>query len=503
LYVGSDVLGPRRASATRVPIGALPGLGEDGRGHRRGPAPAPGAAAGRPVRATTPAGPDAERAYLRQIARTSLLTREAEIDLGERIATGERTIACEALGSAPGVRYVLALEEHLESGAVRARDLVQIESDDPAGEDSARRRLLNGVARVRALVRARETASRTDRKSRRGHDDALRAAVADLGLGPACVTDVVKQLEQMRERQQRLRTQTAPRERTVRVKKVATDPAACRELKRLERDAGMSATVLDEVLKAIRVAQQQVYAAKRVLIESNLRLVATIARRYRNRGLELADLIQEGNLGLMRAVDRFDHRRGYRFSTCAKWWIRKAITYAIADRARTIRIPVDVVAAIDKVKLAARRLVHDLGREPEVDDLAEHLRLPPERVERLVGMIAGVARDPLSFETPAGDEDDRTLGETIKDESAVDPLTEACTRRMCRAARSALAALDPRELRVLCMRFGIDTSSDHTLEEIGSHLSVTRERVRQIEAKALAKLRCSPAAPTLRACYDA
>src|SRR5262249_58177688 len=174
-----------------------------------------------------------------------------------------------------------------------------------------------------------------------------------------------------------------------------------------------------------------------------------------------------------------------------------------ADRARTIRIPVDVVAAIDKVKLATRRLAHDLGREPEVDDLAAHLRIPADRVERLVGMISGVARDPLSFETPAGDEDERTLGETIKDESAIDPVTAVCTRRMSHAARLALASLDPRELRVLCLRFGIDAPSDHTLEEIGGQLSVTRERVRQIEAKALAKLRGSPAAPELRACYDA
>lgn len=488
MYVGSDVMGPRRAIATRLPVDALRGPEEDVQGFRPVLAPSPtetASPAGRPA-----AVADAERAYLRRIARTTLLTREAEVDLGERIATGERTIASEALASAPGVRYVLALRERLESGEVRVRDLVRIDSEDPSGEHTARRRLLTGLARVCTLVRAREAGTRTDRTRRRRDDEVLRTAVADLGLGTACVSDVVSQLETLRTRQERVRTQPATL-------------VSRRELRRLERDAGMSVGVLDQALAAIRGAQEQVGAAKRVLIESNLRLVATIARRYRNRGLELADLIQEGNLGLMRAVDRFDHRRGYRFSTCAKWWIRKAITYAIADRARTIRIPVDVVASIDKVKLAARRLAHDLGREPEVDDLAAHLRLPAERVERLVGMIAGVARDPLSFETPAGDDDQRTLGETIKDESAADPLAEACTRRMCHAARTALAALDPRELRVLCLRFGIDTSSDHTLEEIGTHLSVTRERVRQIEAKALAKLRCSPAAPDLRACYDA
>jgi len=491
VFVGTDVLGPRRAAATRSPLAALPALAEDRQGHRRGPTTAPAPAAdGRGRRPAVSA--DAERAYLRQIARTSLLNREAEVDLGERIAAGERTIIREALACPPGVQYVLALRDRLESGEVRARDLVRIDADAPGGEDAARRRLLHGLALVRAVaVEVRGTA-----KGRSRGDDALRTAIEDLGLVAGAVTDAVSQLE-------RLHTQFAACKRTAQKRDATGTLGARRELRRLERAAGISASVLDAVLAAIRNAQEQVGAAKRVLIESNLRLVATIARRYRNRGLELADLIQEGNLGLMRAVDRFDHRRGYRFSTCAKWWIRKAITYAIADRARTIRIPVDVVAAIDKVKLAARRLAHDLGREPDVDDLASHLRLPPERVERLVGMIAGVAREPVSFEVPAGDEDQRTLGETLQDESVVDPVTAVCTRRMCHEARTALAALDPRELRVLCLRFGIDAPSDHTLEEIGGHLSVTRERVRQIEAKALAKLRGSAAAPALRACYDA
>jgi RNA polymerase sigma factor (sigma-70 family) len=405
---------------------------------------------------------DAERAYLRQIARTSLLSREDEVALGERIAGGSRDIAQCALGSAVGLRWVLSLPARIESGSVRVRDLVRVDGDDAGAETVARRRLTRRLARVATLAEA----SRTTRRSASGsRADALRAALADLELAPKAVDEVVAELHRQ------ARAHPSPE--------------------------------LDALLAAIRQAGERVHAAKRVLIESNLRLVAAIARRYRNRGLEFVDLLQEGNLGLMRAVDRFDHRRGYRFSTCAKWWIRKAITYAIADRARTIRIPVDVVAAIDKLRMTARRLAHDLGREPEAPDLAERLGMPVERVERLLRMGTGVAREPVSLETAAGDEDDRTLGDTLQDEGAECPVEAACAQRLSRETRSALALLDPRELLVLRLRFGIDAASDHTLEEIGGYLTVTRERVRQIEAKALAKLRQSQVAPALRACLGA
>jgi len=443
VYAGFDVLGPRRAAAPR---------------------PAQAAATERSATGARTAGPapDAERAYLRQIARTTLLTREAEIDLGERIATGEREIARAALTSKPGVAHVLALADRVAAGEVRVRDLVRLDLEEPAAEQAASARLLTGIARVKKMA---------VRRGRRVADEAMCEALLDLGLGTRPIDEVIQRMRQLAECERRV--------------------------------DGRGTRALVRALSAIDAAQQRVQAAKRVLIESNLRLVAAIARRYRNRGLDFSDLLQEGNLGLMRAVDRFDHRRGYRFSTCAKWWIRKAITYAIADRARTIRIPVDVVAAIDKLKVVSRKLAHDLGREPDAVDLADRLRLPVERVERLLRMGAGIARDPISLEVPAGDEDERTLGDTLEDERTCDPLDEVCARRMSSEARAALAHLDPRETLVLRLRFGIDAGSDHTLEEIGGHLAVTRERVRQIEAKALAKLRESPAVTTLRACYDA
>jgi RNA polymerase primary sigma factor len=483
VYAGFDVLGPRRPAAPRPVNREAPG-GE----------PVAPVTVHRAVRARIGgAAPDAERAYLRQIARTTLLTRETEIELGERIATGEREIAREALASAPGVRKVLALADRLVTGDLRIRDLVRVDSDDAAADDAARARLVVAIARVRALIEARAPGPR------RAADEAIGTALVELRLGARPVDEVLRELQQLAERQREAQARSAALAHA----DGAAQRAARRELAGLERDAGMPAAALERALAAIHAAQQRVQAAKRVLIESNLRLVAAIARRYRNRGLDFSDLLQEGNLGLMRAVDRFDHRRGFRFSTCAKWWIRKAITYAIADRARTIRIPVDVVAAIDKVKYMARRLAHDLGREPDAAELAARLRLPVERVERLLRMGAGIARDPISLEVPAGDEDERTLGETLEDESALSPMDAVCARRTSREARRALSQLDPRETLVLRLRFGIDAGWDHTLEEIGGHLAVTRERVRQIEAKALAKLRQSPVAPALRGCYDA
>ena len=484
MYAGFDVLGPRRAAAPR-PVHR----GENAPPWPRGKAGNRRGAGGR----TSGAAADAERAYLRQIACTSLLSREMEIELGERIASGERDIVREALASAPGLCHVLGLPARLAAGEVQVRDLVRVETDDPAAEKAARSRLLSGIAHIRTLAEKRSP------RARRAVDGAMRVALDELGLEPRPVEGIVRELGQLAERQRQARARVAALEKN----DASAQRAARRELTALEREAGMSTTALERALTAIHAAQQRVQATKRVLIESNLRLVAAIARRYRNRGLDFGDLVQEGNLGLMRAVDRFDHRRGYRFSTCAKWWIRKAITYAIADRARTIRIPVDVVAAIEKVKLTARRLAHDLGREPDAADLAARLHLPVERVARLMRMAAGIARDPISLEVPAGDEDERTLGETLADETTLSPVEMVCAQRMSREAREALGQLDARETLVLRMRFGIDAGSDHTLEEIGGHLAVTRERVRQIEAKALAKLRQSAAAPVLRACYDA
>jgi RNA polymerase primary sigma factor len=339
---------------------------------------------------------------------------------------------------------------------------------------------LHGVLKDRMVQRVREMAIQIRTAERE-----IVSCQRRLGVGGEAGAELLRRLCRDRKDFQAVKRKTGVSEDTLQdVKKLYQ--AAKSRIRQLEtEEALVSGEEIKEAVKHLDVAEEKVKRGKAELVEANLRLVVSIAKKYTNRGLQFLDLIQEGNIGLMKAVDKFEYKRGYKFSTYATWWIRQAITRAIADQARTIRIPVHMIETINKLIRTSRHLVQKLGREPTPEEIAERMDLPLDKVRK----ILKIAREPISLETPIGEEEDSHLGDFIEDKKAISPLEAAIRYDLQRQINSALETLTPREEKVLRKRFGIGEATDHTLEEVGQDFEVTRERIRQIEAKALRKLR--------------
>ena len=480
---------------------------------------------------------DPVRMYLRKMGSVSLLTREGEIEIAKRIESGDLKVQAAIVNTQVCILEVLILEEKLRESNINIKDVVKSFDTHEEGVDAAavtKVAVLEKLGAVRKLwedyskfsVKAEDkkvtdaTRRRNEKKSVAAREEMLEIMgrvvmnkkqvdriVATLkGL----VRNVMKAEQEISEVQRRVKAKVdtirdisllAEKDEAAAVEMINSkrvrvslgelidaDKAikySQRKIRRVEQEAQLNVDQLRDIYLAVSKGEREAEKAKSELVEANLRLVVSIAKKYTNRGLQFLDLIQEGNIGLMKAVDKFEYQRGYKFSTYATWWIRQAITRAIADQARTIRIPVHMIETINKLIRTSRYLVQELGREPTPEEIAEKMEMPIEKVRK----VLRISKEPISLETPIGEEEDSHLGDFIEDKRIQSPSDAVISRNLAEQTRKVLATLTPREEKVLRMRFGIGEKADHTLEEVGQDFYVTRERIRQIEAKALRKLR--------------